>query len=232
MRPQDDSAWTVEHHTGSAAAFHERPLPSPVRRSVWWFVVDRPALVLGSAQDPAVVDAAAVARAGLDLVRRHSGGGAVLLVPGDVSWVDLLVPERDPLWDDDVGRAFDWLGDVWVATLASLGVEEPRAHRGSMRRTKWSDLVCFAGLGRGEVTVAGRKVLGISQRRTRAGARFQCALLHRWDPAALVDALALEPTARRRASAALAGVAAGVSPQKPSNGTDQLESAFLSHLPE
>jgi hypothetical protein len=41
--------------------------------------------------------------------------------------------------------------------------------------------VCFAGLGPGEVTRNGAKVVGISQRRTRHAARFQCAVLHRWD---------------------------------------------------
>ena len=162
-----EPAWLVEHHEGSAARFHERALPDPVSRSVWWFAVNRPALVLGSAQPADVVDEAAVAQAGLDVVRRHSGGGAVLLVPGQVTWVDVIIPAHDPLWCDDVGRAFDWLGDVWAAALSTLGVEDPRPHRGPMRRTAWSDLVCFAGVGRGEVIVAGRKVLGISQRRTR-----------------------------------------------------------------
>jgi lipoate-protein ligase A len=31
-------------------------------------------------------------------------------------------------------------------------------------------VLCFAGLGAGEVTVAGRKVVGMSQRRERSGA--------------------------------------------------------------
>ena len=48
--------------------------------------------------------------------------------------------------------------------------------------TAWSKLVCFAGLGPGEVTVAGAKVVGMGQRRTRAGALFQCAALLEWAP--------------------------------------------------
>lgn len=42
-------------------------------------------------------------------------------------------------------------------------------------------VVCFAGLAPGEVTVDGAKVVGISQRRTRAGARFQCSVPRVWD---------------------------------------------------
>ncbi|HEX6785774.1 MAG TPA: hypothetical protein VF076_01140, partial [Acidimicrobiales bacterium] len=57
-------------------------------------------------------------------------------------------------------------------------------------RTPWSPLVCFSGLGPGEVHAGGRKVVGISQRRTRGWARFQCAAYLRWDPDALVALLA------------------------------------------
>ena len=59
-----------------------------------------------------------------------------------------------------------------------------------MVRTEWSSLVCFAGRGPGEVFVDARKAVGISQRRTRDGARFQCAIHRRWDPATLVGLLA------------------------------------------
>ena len=163
------------------------------------------------------------------------GGAAVgepcCSLPGDVTWVDVIIPAHDPLWCDDVGRAFDWLGDAWAAALSALGVEDPRPHRGPMRRTAWSDLVCFAGVGRGEVIVAGRKVLGISQRRTRSGARFQCAVLHRWDPVALVNALALDPEDRRRAAADLRDVAAGILvPEIAPDGSSGLESAFMRQL--
>jgi lipoate-protein ligase A len=230
------AAWLVEHHRGTALQFHARPLPEPVRRSVWWFAVDRPAVVLGSAQPDDVVDRDAVERMGAELVRRRSGGGAVLIAPGDLTWVDLIIPAGDPLWHDDVGRAFDWLGDAWGAALTDLGVADPQVHRGRMRRNAWSDLVCFAGLGRGEITVDGRKVLGISQRRTRGGARFQCALLHRWDPVPLLDVLVLSTADRRRATVDLAEVAAGVAARvgprsEPSDGADALQDVLLRHLP-
>ena len=225
----DVHPWAIEHRSGSAAHFHAQPLPDPVRREVWWFAIDRPALVLGSAQRDDVLDTAAVATARLEVVRRRSGGGAVLLTPGEVTWVDVIIPAHDPLWHDDVGRAFDWLGEAWVATLTALGVGEPRAHEGAMVRTRWSDLVCFAGLGRGEVTVGGRKVVGISQRRTRHGARFQCAVLHVWNPAALLDVLRLTPTERQRAGDDVSIAAAGIG--MPSDGAERLQAAFLRQLP-
>ena len=56
------------------------------------FEVDRPALVLGSTQRAEVVDERACADAGVEVVRRRSGGGAVLLEPGAVVWFDVVVP--------------------------------------------------------------------------------------------------------------------------------------------
>ena len=41
-------------------------------------------------------------------------------MPGEVLWVDVVVPADDPLWDDDVGRATHWLGELWAAALAAL----------------------------------------------------------------------------------------------------------------
>ncbi|MFN2606509.1 MAG: hypothetical protein ABR511_01240 [Acidimicrobiales bacterium] len=168
-----------------------------------------PALVLGSTQDPAVVDARVAAAAGVDVVRRRSGGGAVLVGPGEAVWVDVFVPADDHRWHRDVGRATHWLGEAWASALARLGLHAT-VHRGRLVATEWSRLACFAGLGPGELLLGGKKVVGISQHRARAGALFQCAALLRWEPAALVGLLALDPAARARAAAALAGVAAPV----------------------
>lgn len=179
------SAWPVEHRQGSAVDFHGLELLDPMRRALWWFEVTREAVVLGSTQHDVVGP-------GVEVARRRSGGGAVWLAPGQVTWVDVLLPSGDRLWDDDVVRATSWLGAAWAAALGSLGVDGAEVHHGGLIGTPWSSQVCFAGLGPGEVTVGGRKVVGISQRRTRAGARFQCAVLHRWDPSRLVDLLGLD----------------------------------------
>lgn len=191
-----DVSWTVERWRGSAAAFHGRDIPDPADRTVWVFDVDRPALVLGSTQPVEHVDAAACAAAGVEVVRRRSGGGAVLLEPGHVLWVDVVLPAGSPEWRDDVGAATWWLGEVWARALTDLGVPGAEVHRAGLVTTPWSRQVCFAGLGPGEVTVAGAKAVGISQRRTRRAARFQTALVLRWSPASLVGLLAApRPTA-------------------------------------
>ena len=180
-------------------------------RTVWFVEVDRPTLVLGSTQSDGVVDRARAEAAGVDVVRRRSGGGAVLLRPGETVWADVLLPAGDPLAEADVTRAFAWVGRAWARALASAGVAEEtvHVHEGRPRPGPWSDLVCFAGVGPGEVTVEGAKVVGISQRRTRAGSLFQCGALVRWDPHPLLDVLALSAADRSAAAADLRSVAAG-----------------------
>ncbi len=204
----------MHHLFGAAGALHGRPWPSAPVPSVSILFAERPAVVFGSTQT------VASSVPGFEVVRRHSGGGAVLMRPGGLVWADVLVPSDDPLWTPDVGRAFWWLGETWVAALSAVGVEGARWHDGPLVRTRWSEAVCFAGLGPGEVTVDGRKVVGMSQRRRRDAALFQCAALLSWDAREVVRALGLKPAAQ--AEADLADAAAGL-------GVDgsTLEAAFL-----
>ncbi len=206
--------WRIEHRLGSPGFLHGLPLPEPLRRSVWVMGATSGAVALGSAQRRDAADPARASAAGLEVVRRHSGGGAVLLEPGAMRWIDVLVPAGDPFWDDDIGRSFVWLGEAWADALALVGVDA-EVHTGAPVRTEWSSQVCFSGLGTGEVTIGGRKAVGFSQRRTRAGARFQCLVLAEWDPRPLLSVLDLAPAQRDRAAVELADVATGV-------GTDRL----------
>lgn len=187
--------WLVERHTGPAGALHALVPPDDGRRRLWVLEPTGPAVVLGSTQDESSVDHGSAAGAGVEVVRRRSGGGAVWVAPGDPIWVDVLVPRADPLWDDDVARAFLPVGRAWVAALAAVGVGDARVHDGPMVHSDWSRSVCFAGRGPGEVFVGGAKVVGISQRRTRAGARFQCAVPRTWDPEPLRALLRPPPPA-------------------------------------
>jgi lipoate-protein ligase A len=166
---------------GTVAELHDRPVPLD-RRSVWVMEASVPTLVFGSAQREGLVEDDVASRGGWATTRRHSGGGLVALDPEDVVWVDVVVPHGDPLWSEDVGAAFRWLGDAWVRALGSVGVHAS-AHPGGAVRGDEGRVVCFAGVGTGEVSLGERKLVGLSQRRTRDGARFQCLVHLRWDPA-------------------------------------------------
>jgi len=199
--------WRVETlRNGIAERLAARPVGE---RSVVVYEVANPTLVLGSSQPGDVVDWDRVRDRGVEVVHRRSGGSAVLVEPGAAVWVDVTIPTGDPWWDNDVGRAFHWLGAVWAEVLIAGGVPA-RWHDGAMQRTPWSPWVCFAGLGPGEVTVGSRKVVGLSQRRTREGALFQCCAALRWEPERLLDLLALSDAERARAVRELADIATGL----------------------
>ncbi len=187
--------WHVERYEATAGELHRLEVVDDGRRRIWVLEPTGPALVLGSTQSDDIVDHEAAAALGVEIVRRRSGGGAVWVAPADPLWVDVVIPRRDPLWDDDVGRSFLPVGRAWQAALARCGFGGTEVHAGPLVRTEWSDLVCFAGVGPGEVLRGGRKLVGISQRRTRTAARFQCAVPRTWRPAALRALLRDQPPA-------------------------------------
>ena len=170
-----DRRWSVLERRATPAALH-RGLPDKADgRIVRVSVPCAPAVVIGSAQGSSDFDGERLAAAGLDLVRRRSGGGAVLVAPGAQVWLDFFVPNGDVLAQADVGKSFLWLGAVYAEAIARVLCTSPgpaaiAVHRGPAQTTPWSKLLCYAGLGAGEVTVAGRKVVGMSQRRERSGA--------------------------------------------------------------
>ncbi|MGH9190375.1 MAG: lipoyl protein ligase domain-containing protein [Acidimicrobiales bacterium] len=203
--------WQVQTLRGRAEDLLARDWPGAAAPCCWFVEPEGPALVLGSTQPWSVADHDSSSVTGVSVVRRRSGGGAVLVEPGGLLWVDVLVPAGDPLEERDVARAFHWLGRAWAEALERCGLREARSWEDGPVQTapRWSPLVCFASLGSGEVAVGGRKVVGISQRRTRSGAMFQCAVLLEWAPGRLLYVLRLDDGERRSGALDLAEVAVG-----------------------
>jgi lipoate---protein ligase len=195
--------WEIRDSFGDTARFHSED-PAP-HRSATFHRVARPALALGSAQPSERVNGRVAEALGVEVVRRRSGGGGVLLVPDEFVWLDLVIPTGDPLWSADVGQAMVWVGECWATALAALGVPS-QVHHGGLVSSEWSRDVCFAGVGTGEVMAGTAKLVGISQRRTREWARFQTMAHLRWRPE-IAAALAAAPAP---SAAALAGLVAVV----------------------
>jgi lipoate-protein ligase A len=189
---------TVDHCRATTADLHAldpEALLSGRRSAVVLMEPTDRAMVLGSSQPDDLIDVWAAARAGFAVARRRSGGGVVVTGAVDAVWVDVLLAPDHPRWRADVDRAAVEVGHAWCEALVSLGGagdvagsglvvhEGPPLHRDSGR------IVCFGGLGPGEVTLQGAKLVGISQRRARWGARFQCQVQLRWAPEEWLEAL-------------------------------------------
>lgn len=179
---------------------------------------DGAAVVLGSMQRVEDLEPAALARDGVAVLRRRGGGGAVLLGPDDC-WVELWLP--CPHHGEDLRATACTVGEWWEVALAALGVAGA-VHRGGVEGAPQGAVACFAGLGPGEVTVAGRKLVGLSQWRCREGALVSSVIARR-PPRALARYLAATapPTPALEDAACMEDV-------EPALGAPQLAAAFTS----
>ena len=171
-------SWLRHDWVGTASDFHSKDLPA--ERALWLCSAEKPALILGSTQDESDVRVDVAVGSGIEIVRRRSGGGAVYVAPDESVWMDITISREDPLWQDDVSASMLWLGDAFVQAL------QPWVHaetfRGTFHIGDVGRAVCFASAAPGEVFVGDNKLVGISQRRNREGARFQCVLYRQWNP--------------------------------------------------
>jgi lipoate-protein ligase A len=180
---------------GPATDLHARPIPQTQRPQIWMHQVWTPTVVLGSTQNTELLDLEKLHRAGYDLVKRRSGGGLVVIDPQTSVWVDVVIPPSHELWSDDVGEAFMWVGQTWCRALARVGVTDLTVHRGPATNPTLGRLLCFGSVGSGEVVSGESKVVGLSQRRTRNGARFQGIAHQGWNHAEVAQLFAEEPPA-------------------------------------
>lgn len=184
----------VSSRLGPAQELHDRPVPAGVEPQIWVQQVSRPTLVMGSTQKIALIKTAEAARAGFDLCRRRSGGGLVVIEPDRSLWVDVILPVSHPLWQDDVGRAFLWVGHAWSKALAATGHSDLRVHEGPPTNAELGKILCFGSTGHGEVSVDHSKVVGLSQRRTRHAARFQAIAVMGFDHRRLAPLIRTDPS--------------------------------------
>ena len=138
------------------------------------------------------------------LVRRQSGGGAVLLGPG-VLGMDVFLPAGHSLLSGDVVKDYRWLGEVWQGMFRRLGIEtrlisvaDAREQTRRASRTPEAKLACFGLYSPFEVAVGAKKIVGLSQVRRSSGVLFASAVHIHSRPSDLARVLKLSGSSRRR----------------------------------
>lgn len=174
----------------------------PTLRFYRW---EPPAVSLGYFQDYATeVDAAACRRAGIDIVRRPTGGRAVLH-DNEVTYSVVVSTELLP---GTVVETYRRLASGLVRGLRELGVEAALApERGPAGPAGRSGGACFEVPSSYEITAGGRKIVGSAQVRRRGVILQHGSIPLELDPVRLAEALGLGAAAAVRIAARAAGLA-------------------------
>ncbi len=122
-----------------------------------------PCLSLGRRQPVSDADRTALNAAGFDLVRRPTGGKAILHT--DELTYSVIVPQVDPRATGDVVESYRRLSLGLIQGLTQLGVTDIVADRQAARRLEKP--VCFEVPSDYEITVGGRKLVGSAQMRSQ-----------------------------------------------------------------
>lgn len=130
--------------------------------TVFAFGWTRGAVVLGRGQPAAEIDLDAARAHGLAVVRRTSGGKAVVH-RGDLS-LSLVLPESHP-WTTSIPRLYDRFLDGILETLRAFGI--PGLTRPAPVTPRTRSPICFEGNAGETLALDGRKVVGCAQARRR-----------------------------------------------------------------
>ena len=144
-------------------------------------------LSLGYGQRTSDVDIAALDQRGWDLVRRPTGGKAIL--HGDELTYSLCLPQDHPLANGDVVESYRRISAGFLCALRELGLEAESEHQQSSLRPAAAGPICFEIPSHYEISVAGRKLIGSAQMRRKGGLLQHGSIPLRGDLARVCDVL-------------------------------------------
>jgi lipoate-protein ligase A len=195
-----DGALSMGIDAALLEAAEAAPAPATLRFSTW----TPPAVSIGRFQDAAAaVDGARAAEAGCDVVRRPTGGRAVLH-DGDLVY-SIVARHDDPALGGRRGTSLRAIADALADALAALGVAVERAAPAAAApRAAGAAPPCFASAAREELRAGGRKLLGSARLEGRVAFLQHGSLAIARSPARLADLLPAGAAERAAVAARLA----------------------------
>lgn len=154
-------------------------------------------LSLGYGQSVADVDEDRLQKRGWGLVRRPTGGRAIL--HGDELTYSIAFPIDHELAQGDVIASYQRISHALLVALQHLGLS-PRSERQDQPSGKARGPVCFEVPSHYEITVEGRKLIGSAQVRRKDGILQHGTLPLHGDVGRIVDTLAYPDDAAREAA--------------------------------
>lgn len=155
-----------------------------------------PCLSLGYGQKATDADTARLEAAGWQLVRRPTGGRAILHI--DELTYSIAVPESHPIAAGGIVESYRRISAALLAGLQALGAQADAQPRAAGHRA--AGPVCFEIASHYEITVGGRKLVGSAQVRRKGGVLQHGSIPLTGDVARICDALAYPDEVTREAA--------------------------------
>ena len=193
LPPPADGATHMAVDEAIWEAVAEGRVPPTLRLYAW----SPPCLSLGRNQPAATVNRRVLEERGYDLVRRPTGGQAVLHI--DELTYSVALPLADPRARGDILESCARLSAGLVRALEILGVVGATARR-RPHPPQARGPVCFETTADFEVAVGGRKLIGSAQRRGR-GTLLQHGALPLWGDITRICPLLVPPADPQRVAA-------------------------------
>jgi lipoate-protein ligase A len=150
-------AWNMARDAELLAA--HQPGDDPILRLYRW---EPAAVTIGYNQQFADFAQDAIAAEGYDLVRRPTGGRAIL--HADELTYAVVGSSPSPLFGDSLHATYMKINEALLAFLLKLSLNADISDGESRENAR--GLVCFRSAGKHELTVGGQKIIGSAQRRT------------------------------------------------------------------
>jgi lipoate-protein ligase A len=148
---------------------------------------DPPCLSLGYAQPFADVNTETLRQNGWDIVRRPTGGRAIL--HADELTYSVIAPETEPRVAGGVLESYLRLSKALLQALKKLGLPAETEAKDDEKKPKKPNPVCFEVPSNYEITVNGRKLIGSAQARRKEGILQHGALPLYGDLTRIIQAL-------------------------------------------
>lgn len=161
--------WNMAADEAILTVVRKGEAPPTLRFYTW----GTPSISLGSAESYHDLDLEAIAARGWEVLRRASGGAAVLH-QGQLGY-SIVLPAAHPIWSGDLVRSYERLSRPLLAAFrtfgATVGAAPPEANRAFIQDAPaLARRSCFGALGPYEIVTDRKKLVGNSQIRRKDSA--------------------------------------------------------------
>lgn len=191
VTPAQRGAWNMAVDEAILEHIGRRESPATLRLFAW----EPACLSLGQAQPYADVDEQRLAARGWDVVRRPTGGRAILHT--DELTYSVIASADEPAVAGTLLESYNRLAAGLLHAVRSLGLAAD-LKTGPREAVDRSNPVCFEAPSAYEITVAGRKLIGSAQARRKDGVLQHGSLPLCGDLTRITEALVFDDPARRK----------------------------------